>query len=153
VTIEARLHELGLELPTLPPPVAKYVPAVRVGDLVWASGATPTIDGVLVISGKLGAEVTVEQGRDAARLAALNCLAGAMTVIDSLGDIARIVKLNGYVASAEGFADQPKVINGASELLEQIFGASGKHARTAVGVAELPGHAPVEVEMTLQLKS
>ena len=153
MSIEARLQELGLAMPKLPPPVASYLPAVRVGNLVWASGATPTVDGVLTITGKLGAEVSLEQGQQAARLSALNCLANAMAVIGSLDDIARIVKLNGYVASAEGFTDQPKVINGASDLFEEIFGELGKHARAAIGVAELPGGAPVEVEMTVELKS
>ena len=153
MSIDARLHELGLSIPKLPPPVASYVPAVRVGNLVWVSGATPTVDGVLTITGKLGEEVSLEEGQQAARLSALNCLANAMAVIGSLEDIARIVKLNGYVASAEGFVDQPKVINGASDLFEEIFGESGKHARAALGVAELPGGAPVEVEMTLELKS
>jgi enamine deaminase RidA (YjgF/YER057c/UK114 family) len=153
MSIDARIQQLGLAIPGLVPPVASYLPAVRVGNLVWASGATPTIDGLLTVTGKLGAGVSLEQGQAAARLSALNCLANALAVIGSLDDIARIVKVNGYVASAEGFVDQPEVINGASDLLVEIFGESGKHARAAIGVAELPRGAPVEVEMTLELKS
>ena len=144
---EARVQELGIRIPTLPPPVAIYVPAVRTGDLVFASGQTPTVDGVLQVQGKLGGEVSIEQGQQAARLAALNCVAEVRGLLGSLDRVARIVRLTGFVASATGFAQQPAVVNGASQLIEEIFGEAGRHARSAIGVAELPGGAPVEIEL------
>jgi len=144
---EARVRELGIQIPTLPPPVAIYVPAVRTGDLVFASGQTPTVDGVLQVQGKLGGEVSIEQGQQAARLAALNCVAEVRGLLGSLDRVARIVRLTGFVASATGFAQQPAVVNGASQLIEEIFGEAGRHARSAIGVAELPGGAPVEIEL------
>ncbi len=147
---EARVRELGLEIPTLPPPVAVYVPAVRTGNLVFASGQTPTIDGVLQVRGKLGHDVSVEDGQQAARLAAINCVAEVRALLGSLDRVARVVRLTGYVASAPGFGDQPAVINGASQLIEDVFGANGRHARSSIGVAELPGGAPVEVELIVE---
>ena len=144
---EARVRELGIQIPTLPPPVAIYVPAARTGDLVFASGQTPTVDGVLQVQGKLGGEVSIEQGQQAARLAALNCVAEVRGLLGSLDRVARIVRLTGFVASATGFAQQPAVVNGASQLIEEIFGEAGRHARSAIGVAELPGGAPVEIEL------
>jgi len=144
---EARVRELGIQIPTLPPPVAIYVPAVRTGDLVFASGQTPTVDGVLQVQGKLGGEVSIEQGQQAARLAALNCVAEVRGLLGSLDRVARIVRLTGFVASATGFAQQPAVVNGASQLIEEVFGEAGRHARSAIGVAELPGGAPVEIEL------
>ena len=144
---EARVRELGIRIPTLPPPVAIYVPAVRTGDLVFASGQTPTVDGVLQVQGKLGGEVSIEQGQQAARLAALNCVAEVRGLLGSLDRVARIVRLTGFVASATGFAQQPAVVNGASQLIEEVFGEAGRHARSAIGVAELPGGAPVEIEL------
>lgn len=152
MSFEARVKELGLAIPELPRPAFSYVPAVRTGNLVFASGQTPTIEGKLTVQGKLGREVSVEQGQEAARLCLLNCLAEVRGLTGSLDAIVRIVKLNGYVASAEGFVEQPKVINGASALLEQIFGEAGKHARAAIGVAELPFGAPVEIEMVVEIK-
>lgn len=152
MSFEAKIQELGLTIPELPRPAFSYVPAVQTGNLIFASGQTPTIAGKLTIQGKLGREITLEQGQTAARLCALNCLAEVRGLIGSLDRIARIVKLNGYVASAEGFIDQPAMINGASALLEQIFGDVGKHARAAIGVAELPGGAPVEVEMIVEVR-
>lgn len=152
-SFEARVRELGIEVPTLPPPVAAYVPAARTGNLVYASGQTPTIDGVLQVRGKLGADLTVEEGQAAARLAALNCVAEVRGSLGSLDTVVRIVRLTGYVASAPGFGDQPAVMNGASRLLEEIFGEAGRHARSAVGVAELPGGAPVEVELIVEVEA
>ncbi|GHO54547.1 RidA family protein [Ktedonobacter robiniae] len=152
MSFEERVKELGFTMPELPKPAFSYVPAVQVGKLVFASGQTPTVAGKLTIQGKLGREVSIEQGQEAARLAVLNCLAEVRGLTGSLDAIVRIVKLNGYVASAEGFTEQPRVINGASTLLEEIFGETGKHARAALGVAELPAGAPVEVEMVVEVR-
>ena len=152
MSFEPRLQELGLTLPATPRPMANYVPAVATGKLVFSSGQTPTVDGKLTIQGKLGDSVTIEQGQQAARVALLNCLAGVRSVIGSLDEIVRIVKLNGYVASAEGFGAQPQVVNGASLLLEEIFGEAGKHARASLGMAELPGGAPVELELIVEVR-
>lgn len=152
MSFEQRLQELGLTLPATPRPVANYVPAVATGKLVFSSGQTPTVDGKLTIQGKLGDSVSIEQGQQAARVALLNCLAGVRSVTGSLDEIVRIVKLNGYVASAEGFGAQPQVINGASLLLEEIFGEAGKHARASLGMAELPGGAPVELELIVEVR-
>lgn len=149
---EARVRELGIQIPTLPPPVAIYVPAVRTGDLVFASGQTPTVDGVLQVQGKLGGEVSIEQGQQAARLAALNCVAEVRGLLGSLDRVARIVRLTGFVASATGFGQQPAVVNGASQLIEEVFGEAGRHARSAIGVAELPGGAPVEIELIVEAR-
>ena len=149
---EARVRELGIQIPTLPPPVAIYVPAARTGDLVFASGQTPTVDGVLQVQGKLGGEVSIEQGQQAARLAALNCVAEVRGLLGSLDRVARIVRLTGFVASATGFAQQPAVVNGASQLIEEVFGEAGRHARSAIGVAELPGGAPVEIELIVEAR-
>ena len=151
-SVEARLHELGIEVPTLPPPVAVYVPAVQAGNLIFASGQTSTIDGVLQVQGKLGDGISIEDGRHAARLAALNCVAEVRGLLGTLDRVARVVRLTGYVASAPGFGQQPAVINGASRLIEEIFGAAGRHARSAIGVAELPGGAPVEVELIIEVR-
>jgi enamine deaminase RidA (YjgF/YER057c/UK114 family) len=152
MSFEERVKELGFTMPELPKPAFSYVPAVQVGKLVFASGQTPTVAGKLTIQGKLGREVSIEQGQEAARLAVLNCLAEVRGLTGSLDAIVRIVKLNGYVASAAGFTEQPRVINGASTLLEEIFGETGKHARAALGVAELPAGAPVEVEMVVEVR-
>jgi len=151
MSFEKRLQELGLTLPETPRPVANYVPAVRTGNLVFVSGQTPTVDGKLTIQGKLGQEVSIEEGQQAARVALLNSLACVRSVTGSLDAITRIVKLNGSVASAAGFTAQPQVVNGASLLLEEIFGDVGKHARAALGLAELPGGAPVEIELIVEV--
>lgn len=153
MSFEQRLTELGLEIPVLPPPVASYVPAVRAGNFVFASGQTPTVAGALVVSGKLGTDLTVEQGQAAARLAAINCLAEVRSFLGSLDAVSRIVKLTGYVASAPGFGEQPAVVNGASQLMEEVFGAAGRHARAALGVAELPAGAPVEIELIVEVRA
>jgi enamine deaminase RidA (YjgF/YER057c/UK114 family) len=143
----AVLAGLGLTLPPVPAPAGAYVPAIRHGDLVWTAGQLPLVDGRLVATGALGAEVTAAEGYDLARLCALNALAAAAEVAGGLDDIVGVVKVVGFVASAPGFTAQPGVINGASELLGAVFGAAGRHARSAVGVAALPLGAPVEIEL------
>jgi enamine deaminase RidA (YjgF/YER057c/UK114 family) len=153
MSFEARVKDLGLTIPETPRPVANYVPAVRTGNLIFASGQTPTVAGQLVLKGKLGRDISIEQGQEAARLALLNCLAEVRSITGTLDIITRIVKLNGYVASTEGFGSQPQVVNGASLLLEQIFGDTGKHARAAIGVAELPAGAPVELELIVEVQT
>jgi enamine deaminase RidA (YjgF/YER057c/UK114 family) len=146
-----RLAELGLGLPPLSAPAGKYLAGVRSGTLLFVSGQTPTIDGRPVVTGYVGREVSLAQARDAARLAALNALALAASAAGSLDHVRRIIRLTGYVRSAPGFSEQPAVINGASELLIEIWGAAGQHARSAIGVAELPGGAPVEIELVVEV--
>ena len=146
----ARLAELGLELPSVTPPLAAYVPAVRTGNHVYVSGQVPMADGKLLATGKVGAEVTPEQAKELAARCALNGLA-AVDALVGLEQVVRVVKVVGFVASAEGFTGQPAVINGASEFLGEVLGEAGKHARSAVGVAELPLGAPVEVEMIVEV--
>ncbi|UED85466.1 RidA family protein [Streptomyces profundus] len=149
--VEERLAGLGLALPPVVPPVAAYVPAVTSGDYVFTSGQVPLVDGELPVAGKVGAEVTPEQAKDMARICALNALAAVKSVVGDLDRVARVVKVLGFVASAPGFTGQPQVINGASELLGEVFGERGRHARSAVGVAVLPLDAPVEVEVQVEL--
>jgi enamine deaminase RidA (YjgF/YER057c/UK114 family) len=151
MSYEAKLRDLGLTLPPPPKPVANYVPAVRVGELLFLSGVLPSRDGSLFMTGKLGEALSVEQGKEAAQIAALNALAIVKAEIDSLDRVVRVVKMIGYVASASGFTDQPQVLNGASDLLVAVFGDAGRHARVAVGAAELPRQAPVEIELILQV--
>ncbi len=150
--IRERLSELGLTLPPVVPPVASYVPAVRSGDHVFTSGQLPMVDGALHATGKVGAEVDPEVATEAARLCALNALA-AIDALVGLESISRVVKVVGFVASAPGFTGQPGVINGASHLLGDVFGDAGVHARSAVGVAELPLGAPVEVELIVEVRT
>ena len=150
---EARLQELGVELPEVPAPVGAYVPATRAGSLVLTAGQLPFDRGELKLRGKVGDAVSVGEARGAARLCALNALAAAATVTGGLSGISRIVKVTGFVASAPGFNGQPDVINGASELLGEVFGVAGLHARSAVGVAELPMDAPVEVELVVEVST
>jgi enamine deaminase RidA (YjgF/YER057c/UK114 family) len=152
VTIDAQLNTLGIQLPAPPKPVASYVPAVLAGDLLYLSGMLPFRDGQVVITGKLGDSVTVERGAEAARLALLNALAVVKHELGSLDRVQRIVRVVGHVASAAGIVQQPAVINGASDLLVQIFGESGRHARVALGAAELPLHAAIELELLVQVK-
>lgn len=147
---ELRLKELGIELPAAPKPVANYVPVVRVGDLLFLSGVLPSKEGQLVFTGKLGAEVSIEQGVAAAKLAVLNALAIVKSEAGSLDRVKRMVKMVGHIASAPGFTDQPLVLNGASDLLVAVFGEAGRHARVAVGAAELPRQAPIEIELIVQ---
>ncbi len=153
MTIDAQLNTLGIQLPAPPKPVASYVPAVLAGDLLYLSGMLPFRDGQVVVTGKLGDSVTVERGAEAARLALLNALAVVKHELGSLDRVQRIVRVVGHVASAAGFVQQPAVINGASDLLVQIFGESGRHARVALGAAELPLHAAIELELLVQVKS
>jgi len=148
----ARLTELGIELPGVVAPLAAYVPAVRTGNLVYTSGQLPMQAGALPQTGKLGAQVTPEEGHALARICALNALA-AVDALVGLDAVARVVKVVGFVASAPNFNGQPAVVNGASELLGEVFGDAGKHARSAVGVSELPLNAPVEVELIVELKA
>ncbi len=147
-----RLAELGLTLPPVVAPVAAYVPAVRTGGFVYTSGQLPMVDGKLAAVGKVGAEVSGTDAADMARTCALNALAAAASAAGGLDAIARIVKVTGFVASAPGFSGQPQVVNGASELLIEVFGEDGRHARSAVGVAELPLNAPVEVELIAEIR-
>ncbi len=146
----ARLTELGLILPPVAAPAGAYLPAVRSGSLVFTAGQLPLVDGALAATGKLGAEIGTEQGRDLARTCALNALAAVDSLI-GLDAVAQVVKVVGFVASTPGFTAQPAVLNGASELLGEVFGEAGAHARSAVGVAELPLGAPIEVELVVEV--
>lgn len=152
MTPEEKLKELGLTLPPAPAPVGSYVPFVRTGDLVFTSGQLPMRDGKLVATGKIGADLTIEQGAEAARVAVLNALAQVAAAAGGLANVVRIVRLAVFVNSADEFTDQPKVANGASELLVQVLGDAGRHARSALGVNELPLDAAVELELIAQVK-
>src|ERR671917_521641 len=147
----ARLAELGIRLPPVAAPVASYVPAVRSGQLVFTSGQLPFVDGGLRRTGKVGGSVDAEDAAHDAKLCALNALA-AIDELVGLDQVARVVRVVGYVASAEGFTGQPRVVNGASELLGKVFGEAGQHAPSAIRVAEPPPGAPVEVELTVELR-
>jgi enamine deaminase RidA (YjgF/YER057c/UK114 family) len=148
---EDRLRQIGIELPTPPSPVAAYVPAVRVGNQLWISGQLPVRSDGLPRTGSVGAEVSVEEATEEARWCAINLLAQIKAAVGSLDAVKRIVKLQVFVASAPGFVTQPVVANGASELLVEVFGDAGKHARSAVGVAALPLGAPVEIDAVVEL--
>ena len=152
MTIESRLKELGITLPGAPTPVANYVPAVRAGELLFTSGVLPMKEGTLAYEGKLGKELTVEQGQKAARLAVLNALAVVKQEIGTMEKVVRIVRLTGHVASSSGFIQQPAVLNGASDLLVAIFGEAGRHTRAALGAAELPLNSPIELELIVQVR-
>ncbi|WP_431966751.1 RidA family protein [Nocardia sp. bgisy134] len=145
------LERLGLTVPAVAAPVAAYIPAVRTGSLVYTSGQLPFVKGELSATGKVGAEVSLEAAAEAARLCALNALAAVHDLV-GLDEVVRIVKVVGFVASAPGFTDQPLVINGASEFLGEVFGDAGVHARSAVGVSELPKNTPVEVELIAEVR-
>jgi enamine deaminase RidA (YjgF/YER057c/UK114 family) len=147
---EARLKELGVSIPDVPPAAGAYVPAVQSGQLVFCSGQGPYKDGVQAYVGQVGSEVSLEDAYKAARIAGLNCLAEICSVIGSVNNIARVVQIRGFVNSDPQFHDQPKVVNGASELMLEIFGEAGKHARCALGTSNLPGNIPVEVEMVVE---
>ncbi len=149
---EEKLKELGLAIPEVPPAAGAYVPAVQVGKLVFCSGQGPYKDGAFVYVGKVGGDISLEEGYEAARIAGLNCLAEIKSIAGSLDRISRIVQIRGFVNSSPDFQDQPKVINGTSELMLQIFGDAGKHARCALGTSILPGNIPVEVEMVVELE-
>jgi len=153
MSIREKLAEIGLTLPVAAAPVAAYVPAVKTGNLVFTAGQLPIVDGKVLITGKVGAEVTPEQAKDMAQICALNALA-AISLVADIDQIERIIRVGGFVNGVPGFVAIPQVVNGASELLIKLFGEiNGKHARTAIGVAELPLNAPVEIEMVVQLKS
>jgi len=149
--VEEKLAELGLTLPETATPAGAYVPALRTGPYVYTAGQLPLVSGTLPTTGKVGAEVTPEEAKDLARTAALNALAAVKSVAGDLDRVARVVKVTGFVASAPDFTGQPGVINGASELLGEVLGDKGVHARSAVGVAVLPLDAPVEVELQVEL--
>jgi enamine deaminase RidA (YjgF/YER057c/UK114 family) len=150
-TPEERLEQLGLSVPDVATPVATYVPAVRTGNHVYTAGQLPMRDGQLTLTGKVGAEVSAEDAFDCARLCALNGLAAVASVVGDLSRVVRVVKLVVFVASAADFTGQPGVANGASDLVGEVFGDAGQHARSAVGVAVLPLDAPVEVEMVVEV--
>jgi enamine deaminase RidA (YjgF/YER057c/UK114 family) len=146
----ARLSELGIELPAVAKPLAAYVPAVRTGNLVYTAGQLPVVDGHLAVTGSVGVTVTPEVGKKLARVCALNALAAVDSLV-GIDAVVRVVKVVGFVASAPGFHGQPGVVNGASELFGEVFGEAGAHARSAVGVSELPLNAPVEVELIVEV--
>jgi enamine deaminase RidA (YjgF/YER057c/UK114 family) len=148
-----RLAALGLTLPPVVAPLAAYVPAVLVGGFVYTSGQLPMVDGKLSAVGKVGGEVSAQEAADLARTCALNAIAAAAAAAGGPDATHRVVKVTGFVASAPGFSGQPQVVNGASELLIEMFGEDGRHARSAIGVAELPLNAPVEVELIAQIRS
>jgi enamine deaminase RidA (YjgF/YER057c/UK114 family) len=148
---EQRLAALGLTLPAVAMPLAAYVPAVRTGNHVYTAGQLPTVDGKLLAVGKVGADVGVAEASALARTCALNAMAAVVSLTGSLSAIRRIVKVTGYVASAPDFTGQPQVLNGASELLLEVFGEAGRHARSAVGTAVLPLDSPVEVDLVVEV--
>lgn len=150
MTWRDRLTELGIELPKVAAPAGAYLPAVRTGSLVFTAGQVPFVDGVVAATGKVGGEISPEEAKRHARTCALNALAAVDDLV-GIDSVVRVVKVVGFVASAEGFTAQPTVLNGASELLGEIFGEAGQHARSAVGVAELPLDAPVEVELVVEV--
>jgi enamine deaminase RidA (YjgF/YER057c/UK114 family) len=152
VSAEKNLNKLGIALPKPPSPIGAYLPATRIGSLIFVSGVLPMVDGKLAFSGKLGSDLQVEEGYEAAKISCVNGLAILKSELGSLDSVKRIVKVTGYVACAEDFYDQPRVVNGASELLLEIFGRSGKHARAAVGCPSLPANSPVEIEMIVEVR-
>jgi enamine deaminase RidA (YjgF/YER057c/UK114 family) len=150
-TPEERLGALGLVLPPVPAPAGAYVPALRTGRYVYTAGQLPIVDGGLLATGKAGDTISTDEAKALARVCALNAIAAVASAAGGLGAVRRIVKVTGFVASAPGFTEQPQVINGASELLAEVFGEAGKHARSAVGVAVLPMDSPVEVELIAEV--
>jgi enamine deaminase RidA (YjgF/YER057c/UK114 family) len=153
MTIVDNLQRLGVTLPPAPRPVGSYVPACQAGDLVFVSGVLPFQEGKILQPGKVGRDLTVEQGNVNARIAIINALAILQQELGDLSRVTRVVRLTGHVASAEGFVDQPAVINGASDFLVEVFGEKGRHARLALGAFELPLHAPIELELIVQVSS
>jgi len=153
MSAEAKIKELGLTLPQPPKPLGNYVPGVRVGNLLFLSGHGPLrVEGMPAASGKVGRDLSLEDGYKVAREVGINLLGSARTLLGSLDRVKRVVKVLGMVNSAEGFGDQPKVINGFSDLMVEVFGENGRHARSAVGMAELPMGIPVEIEMILEVE-
>lgn len=151
MSAEAKLQELGITLPAAPKPVAAYIPFVRTGDLVFTSGQIALVDGELRYKGKVGKDLTQEQGYEAARTCALNCLSVVRSAMGSLDRVEQVIKVVVFVNSASGFTNQPEVANGASDIFQQVFGESGRHARSAVGVSELPRDTAVEVEIVVRV--
>ena len=151
MTVHDRLKELGIHLPTAAAPAGSYLPTAQTGNLLFTAGQLPFVDGLLPATGRVGAEVSPEDAKEYARQAALNLLAAVEAAV-GLDNVERVVKVVGFVASADGFTGQPGVINGASDLFAEVFGEAGRHARSAVGVAELPLGAPVGVEAILQVR-
>jgi enamine deaminase RidA (YjgF/YER057c/UK114 family) len=151
IDVKAKLASLGKTLPEVVIPAAAYVPAVRTGNIVFTAGQLPRLNGEMVSVGKVGADVAPERAKELAEICVLNCLAAVGTVVD-LSKVKRVVRVVGYVNGVSGFTDQPSVVNGASELLLAIWGDNGKHARSAVGVAELPFNSPVEIELTVEVE-
>jgi|SRR5690625_2771419 len=152
VNVSKRLDELGIVVPSPPEPVASYLPATTINNLVYTSGNDCRINGTLMFEGKLGDDLTIEQGKQAARQTMINLLGVLESHLGSLNKIERFVKLLGFVNSAEGFNQQPYVMNGASMLLEEVFGERGKHTRSAIGTSELPFDTPIEIELIAQVK-
>ena len=148
---EARLAALGLALPSVPAPLAAYVSAVRTGQYVYTAGQLPMVDGKLLMTGKVGAQVSTAEAAALARTATLNALAAVASVTGGLSTVVRVVKVTGFVASDPSFTSQPQVVNGASELLLEVFGEAGRHARSAVGTAALPFDSPVEIELIVEV--
>lgn len=149
--VRAKLAELGLAIPVAAKPIGAYVPAVRTGNLVFTAGQLPLVDGKISLTGKVGGAVTVEEAKALAQICALNCL-GAVQTVANVDDIVKIVRVVGYVNGVPGFINHPAVVNGASELFLHIWGEAGKHARSALGIAELPLDSAVEVELTVELR-
>lgn len=150
--IEQRLQELGITLPPVGEPRFSYIPCNQTGNLVYTSGQDCRVDGKLIYEGKLGREVTIEQGQEAARQTIINCLAVLKAHLGDLDRVVKVVKMLAFVNSAPGFGDQPYVINGASNLLIDVFGESGRHARSAIGTSDLPFHTPVEIEIIVEVR-
>ncbi len=150
MSLREKLKECGLTIPIAAKPVAAYVPATRTGNLIFTAGQLPLINGEMVATGKVGLEVDAEQAKKLAEICALNCLAAVETLVP-IEKIAKIVRVVGYVNGVPGFTNQPAVVNGASELFVELWGEDGKHARSAIGVAELPLNAPVEIELTVEV--
>jgi enamine deaminase RidA (YjgF/YER057c/UK114 family) len=149
---EQRMRELGITLPEIPPPAGLFVPAKRTGHLLYCSGQGPFEGGTQRYAGKVGAELSIEEGQTAARMAVLNCLAAAHWALGTLDLVTQVMHLRGYVNSTPDFADHPAVINGASRLLVDLFGTAGEHARCALGMGSLPFNIPVEVELLLEVR-
>jgi enamine deaminase RidA (YjgF/YER057c/UK114 family) len=151
--IEEKIKQMGITIPEAVKPLAAYIPAIRVGNLVMTSGQIPISEGNVKYIGKVGRDLSEEEGKEAAKLCALNCLSAVRNVIGNLNKIKRVLKLTVFINSAEGFTAQPKVANGASEFIGEIFGDAGKHVRSAVGVSELPLNSAVEIEMIVEIQS
>ena len=150
---EEKIKKMGITIPEVVKPLAAYIPAMQVGNLVMTSGQVPISEGKVKYTGKVGKDLSEEEGKEAAKLCALNCLSAIKSVIGSFDKIKKVVKLTVFISSAEGFTAQPKVANGASEFIAEIFGEAGKHVRSAVGVSELPLNSAVEIEMIVQVNS